>query len=291
MITRSRKTILVGSLLSLSVLTGCSSMSAEPDEAGLQYGGGPIESKTFADCAETGSREWGGIFDTFYGYPAGERTYDFSDNPEAESVPIKFRSKDPVEMNVSGLLKFRMNTDCKVLQKFHETIGRKYQAYNVDGNSSEGWERLLDNYIGLPLQRALQLAAQDFAWEEMYNNPARRADFEKRVAELLPEFVAKEAGDQPFFMDPVLTLNQPQPPQELIDQFKNRQINDQALTTINERQATLDAERAQIDQLIQTLGVEGYIQYRVLENCSDGKQETECIPFPINGSDVAVAPR
>lgn len=275
----------------LATATGCTSMSPEPDEAGLQYGGGPIESKTFADCAPPGEREWGGIFDTFYGYPAGERTYDFSDNPEAESVPIKFRSGDPVEMNVSGLLKFRMNTDCEVLQRFHENIGRKYQAYNVDGNSSEGWERLLDNYIGLPLQRALQLAAQDFTWEEMYNDPARRADFEERVAELLPDFIDKESGDQPYFIEPVITLNQPQPPQELIDQYKNRQINDQALTTINERQATLDAERAQIDQLIQTLGVEGYIQYRVLENCSDGKEETECIPFPINADGVATAPR
>lgn len=287
----NRRAVIVGGCAAALALTGCS-LSTQPDEYGLQYGAGPVESTSFAACAAPSEREYIGVFDESYTYPAGQRTYAFTGGEGAESDPLTVVSSDNIELTISGVLTFQLNGDCDTLRAFHEQIGKKYAAYNDGGSTSAGWDKMLDVYIGQPLQRALQVSAQGFDWQALYNDPKTRDQFEQAVRDTLPDYVAGQAETDDFFRNFGITLQKPQPPRQLVDQFRDQQVAREQLNTVNSRQAALDAERAQIGQLVQTLGVEGYIWFRNLQNCEDGDDATTCVPFlPLPaGSDLNVTP-
>lgn len=267
-------------------LTACSSMSTEPDQSGLQYGAGPIESTHFVTCVKPGNREVGGVFDDFYAYPQGTRTYTF-DKPGDRGV-IDVADKDGQPLTVAGILTFQLNTDCKTLQKFHERIGLKYGA-SEDGVAQ--WGDLLDDYLGQPLRSAMRDAAAGYGWRDLYSDASKRTEWEKKVKELLPEYVTDLAGGD-YFVDFTLLVQTPLPGAGLLQQIEEQNTQAERLNTIQAQKAAQDAEIAQIQQLVAVLGPDGYILYRNQLNCEDDDAATACVPFlPIpQGSSITVVP-
>lgn len=263
--------------------SGCSSMSTEPDQVGLQYGAGPIESTEFATCVDPGAREYGGVFDEFYAYPSGTRTYTFDD--PGDRAPIEIADKDGQPLTVSGVLTFSLNTDCEVLQQFHERIGLKY------GASEEGisdWSELLADYLGQPLRSAMRDAAADYTWRELYSDAAKRTEWENNVKELLPEYVSDLAEGE-FFRGFTLLSQVPQPGSALLSQITEQNTQTERLNTIEAQRLAQEAELAQIQQLVQILGPEGYILYRNQLRCEE-EGASGCVPFlPVPaGSDIII---
>nr|BFE87927.1 hypothetical protein GCM10020093_105280 [Planobispora longispora] len=130
----------VGAVVVFSVLlSACSRVSTQPDEIILHYAGGVFEPIEFERCVNPSSgATLLGPGDTAYSYPFGQRTFDFSGAEDAESKPLTVVSKDNVEMKVSGVATFTLNTECKTLQQFHEKIGLKFRAYYEEGSPRDG---------------------------------------------------------------------------------------------------------------------------------------------------------
>ncbi len=267
----------------LVTATGCSSMSTEPDQAGLQYGAGPIESTEFATCVEPGQREYGGVFDEFYAYPSGTRTYTFDD--PGDRGPIEIADKDGQPLTVPGVLTFSLNSECEVLQQFHERIGLKYGA-SEDG--IDQWSELLADYLGQPLRSAMRDAAADYTWRQLYSDAALRTEWENKVKELLPEYVADLAEGE-FFTNFTLLSQVPQPGGNLLAQITEQNTQVERLNTIEAQRLAQEAEIAQTRQLVELLGPEGYILYRNQLNCEE-EGAAGCVPFlPVpQGSDIII---
>lgn len=183
------------------------------------------------------------------------------------------------------MLSFSLNTECKVLQQFHERIGLKYGA-SKDGISE--WNELLADYLGQPLRSAMRDAAANYTWRELYSDSAKRTEWENDVKELLPEYVTDLAeGD--FFTKFTLLSQVPQPGGALLRQITEQNTQVERLNTIEAQKAAQDAEIEQTRQLVELLGPEGYILYRNQLNCEEDDAKG-CIPFlPIpQGSDIVV---
>ncbi|MEY4933431.1 MAG: hypothetical protein RLZZ403_1751, partial [Pseudomonadota bacterium] len=156
--------------LAALALAGCSNVSTESDLTALQYAGGSLQSKSFKDCVPPSTREWGGIGDAFYEYPSSQRNFVFDSAAQTkDSGSFTFVTKDGIQMTVTGVANFRLNTECETLRAFHESIGNRYKAYFSDGNNTpEGWGRVLTDYIGRPLDTAIDRAGQQYTSEALY---------------------------------------------------------------------------------------------------------------------------
>jgi hypothetical protein len=199
-------------------LTGCSSVTTEADATGLHYNGHVLipTDPSFEDCVKTSTQRFDGPGDQHYLYPAGQRTFRFDSAPGAQSGPISVVSRDNVQLAVAGVATFNLETDdCTDLRKFHENIGIKYKAYMDGGETSDGWLEMLNTYIKQPLDRAMDAAAQEFTWKDLYNNPAVKTAWEKRVGQLAPEFVRQTATED-YFKNFSLTIQKPQPPDNIV---------------------------------------------------------------------------
>lgn len=267
-----RKLAILFGIFVLLGLTGCSSLSTEPDQVGLQYRSGPIESTGFDTCVKAGQREYGGIFDQFYAYPSGTRTYTFDD--PGDRAPIEIADKDGQPLTVSGVLSFSLNTECEVIQQFHERIGLKYGASN---EGVQQWGEVLADYLGQPLRSAMRDAASKYTWRELYSDAAKRTEWENDVKEMLPEYV-KDLAEGDFFTKFTLLSQVPQPGGALLKQITEQNTQVERLNTIEAQKAAQEAEIEQTRQLVELLGPEGYILYRNQLNCEE-EGAKGCVPF------------
>lgn len=269
--------------------TGCSRVSTEPDEVVLHYAGGTFEAIKFERCINPSSgATLLGPGDTGYHYPFGQRTFDFSGSEKAESGGISIVSKDNVEMNVAGSATFTLNTDCKVLQQFHEKIGRKFGAFFQDGES-EGWTKMLNFYFKQPLDRAMDAASQEFEWKKLFNDPNVKQQWEQRVGQLARQFIKETAGADYFCQpnyagvgdcgDVVLTIQKPQPPESLISALAAEQAAKQQNLAQQQINAKVKTELESIQDLVKVLGPNGAIMWKAIQ---DGK--VEVLPVPQNGT-------
>ena len=257
-------------------LSGCSVASIEPDQAGLHYKGGSFTSTHFANCIDPGSRAFDGPGDKHFAYPAGQRTFDFSGVKGADSPPIVVSTHDNIEMKVLGVVTFNLDQKCEMLKKFHEQIGLKYAAY-TDGEkdgTSDGWDRMLNVYLGQPLQRAMNEATQATDWKSLYNDSATKGKWEAKVAKLLPTYVAQQAGED-YFVNFKVTIQKPEPPAEIVKGLQAKQAADlqnQAQEAKNQQVVT---ELDSIQELVKVLGVDGYLTYKAIQ---DGRVSVMPIP-------------
>ncbi|MGZ8738441.1 MAG: hypothetical protein ACXWW7_14845 [Nocardioides sp.] len=110
------------------------------------------------------------------------------------------------------------------LQRFHELIGNRYQAYMTDdGQRSDGWRQMLNVYIARPLDTAIDRAGQN-TYTELYTDPTKKAAWEQDVLEQLPDLVNRQTdGDTEFFLNFAITLQKPEPPQAIKDALVKQQ--------------------------------------------------------------------
>ncbi|WP_435109791.1 SPFH domain-containing protein [Nocardiopsis synnemataformans] len=287
----SRRTAAAAAALLALGLTACS-VSTQPDEVALEYSAGPFSSTEFDSCIDPGNRDYHGPGDRTFTYPAGQRTLTFSGADDAEMGTATVVSSDDLELKVTGLVTFSLVTDCDVLRQFHEQLGLKYGA-----DETSGWNTLLADYIGAPLNRALDDATKSFTWRELYTSGEKKAEWEGLVAELLYEYIAEQGGGN-FFGRPTgpaeddpedwgvpqLTLQQPTPPEEVRAALTAAQEAIEQTTAQEAETERVEAELEAIEQLVEVLGPDGYLVYEALKN-----GEIEVLPLPY-GSDVNVTP-
>lgn len=263
--------------LAALALTGCSITTPEPDQVGISYDSGPLSDTTFQGCIDPGVRDVSGPFDTGYVYPAGQRSYEFSDAPNAEAKPLSVVSKDNTELTVPGVATFTLTTDCKTLQRFHEQLGLKFRAFE-----DAGWLKLLGVYVRQPLDRALDAASKEFEWKRLYTGTDKQA-WEERVKQLIPQFI-KEQGGEGYFTGFSVTLQQPQPPQGVRDALASAQQAIEENNAQKNKNERVKTELQSIKELVDVLGWQGYIQLKAIE-----KGNVQYV-LP-SGNSVAVPPK
>jgi hypothetical protein len=220
------KAIAVAIAVLALALVGCTSVNTQPDEVALHYSGGGFSSTDFKNCVGPGTKNYDGPGDHHYTYPFGQRTATFGDNAEFGKVSVV--TSDAVTMDVSGVVTFALNTDCDTLREFHERIGIKYEAWTDDG-----WDRMLQVYIGQPLNQALDQASKNYTTKALYvSSDQVKNQWEQSVSTYFQQALQQLAGGdyfcQPNFDgqgecgSPVLTLQKPEPPQDIIDAFTAR---------------------------------------------------------------------
>lgn len=208
----NRKTLSLAVIAPIAALTltGCTVTSNAPDQAAVVYDGGPFSSVEFDSCVNPSARQFSAPTDSKYQYPAGQRTYVF-DNAQKDGEPVgdspsyTAPSKDQIMLTVTGQMRFQLNTsDCTVLQKFHEEIGRKYGS----GDDAQ-WGKLLSVYLSQPLNRAITDATQQFGWADLYSNiDGASQRWEAKVKELLPAYIKQATGGE-YFTNLDVTLQKP----------------------------------------------------------------------------------
>ena len=264
------------------LIFGVTKFSTKPDQVGLHYSAGPLSATEFADCIEPSKRVWDGPADIHVAYPAGQRTYDFSTtSPNPDSAPFTVATVDNQELTVEGVISFRLNTDCDTLREFHEQIGNKYDARMDKNKTSDGWREMLSVYLNQPLKRAMNEAAQGLEWKALYNDPATKAEWEKQVTKLLPQYIKQATGGD-YFQDFSLTLQKPTPPAELLAALKNKEVAVEDNLAQEAKNQTVQTEAQSIRELVDILGPDGYNVYQAIK---DGK--IDVMPIP-QGSSVIV---
>jgi regulator of protease activity HflC (stomatin/prohibitin superfamily) len=248
------------------------SISTGPDEVGLHYSGGAFTPTRFKNCVGNSTREWDGPGDKHYRYPDSQTNFVFG--PGGDGPAITFVTKDGIEMTVTGVANLMLNTQCEALTQFHDLIGNRYKAYlDDDGNRPEGWTlKVLPIYIGKPLDTAIDRAGQAFTYTELYTDPNKKAEWEQDVLDALPDLVNRQTdGDVDFFENYALTLQKPEPPQEiktaLVEQqaavarakAKEAEAGAAELAAIAEVKVQ-KAEADKIAAIIQVLGKDGYLK-------------------------------
>lgn len=210
------RTALIPALIATGLtLAGCSSMETQADEQGIRYEGGVVfaQAPEFKSCQSPAQQSYGDPGDGTYIYPAGQRTLKFSNDPGSDSPPLTVSAPSPgggqpIVLGVSGVVTFTPNFgDCETFRQFHETIGRKFQAYTPDG-----WANMIRTYIKDPADRAADNAALGFDWVNLASNADAKAQWERAVAEALPGMIEQLAGGNYFTINGVLLQRPELPP-------------------------------------------------------------------------------
>lgn len=240
---------LAGAIL---VLTGCSAPSTPADEILVHKGAGLTEGKEDKGCVEPATREinWGqGMGDDYFAYPASQRWYDFSKAEGGDAAPFIVVSKDGQQLTIPGRVDFTLNTNCDTLQRFHDLVGNREQAYIVDGEdgarvAGPGWTRILNNYFQLPIDSALDAVAKQYTWRQLRSDLTVKDEMNKAVNASLTKLVNQQiSGEDDFFLNFSTLVRQPEAPGELVKTETDRETAlAQAATT--EAKAVADAKAA-----------------------------------------------
>lgn len=245
-----RKTVpsLVALTIAALALAGCSVADPNPSEIGLKYNGGSFSNQQFLACIAPGTRDVNGPGDSYFYYPHGTRTYNFSTAAGADEGPIQVNTKNNVQMVVTGSITFTLNESCTpftdknghtwpggMLQKFHDTIGRSHNMAasdsGADFSAQSGWGTGLNLFLGGPAGKALNNSGLAYNWQDLYANLQARNAFVAAAEGDIKTLITQQAGDD-FFIIQNVQVDQPQPPQALIDQMNNLQaqqlVNQQA---------------------------------------------------------------
>ncbi|MBM4707879.1 hypothetical protein GS982_01615 [Rhodococcus hoagii] len=268
------KRALGASMIAAAALVGttaCTVTAPAPDEAGIVYNAGPVAKTEFQNCVAPGGRSISDPFDKNYTYPAGQRTYVFGNGEERDMETITVADKDGIDLGVQGQLRFALNTECDTLVQFHEKIGLK---------AGGDWKGILAIYLQQPLRKAITEATQGMTWRELYQDPAKKAEWEKRVKDALPGAIKQATGDE-YFTGIDISLQKPILPAALTQQLqatqtateaKNAQIQENLRLTEKAK-----GEQAQID-LLKSLGEQGAQNYVTLKAIESGK--IQILPVP-----------
>lgn len=210
-----------------------------PDQKALVFDGGVVVSaaQKFKKCLDPATRERQGSGDKVFYYPAGLRSYKFSSDEGSDAGPLTASTRDSIDLVVKGTVSFTLNPDCSKytdaagkewpggkLQKFHDTIGRKFGAFTEEENTepSDGWDRMIGTYIKDVVDRAVDNEAIKYGWAELYGDTSKKAQWERDVISAIPALVKAQAGED-FFTVNNITLQKPDLPEGLKNQLRQTQ--------------------------------------------------------------------
>ncbi len=166
------------------------------DEIGVSYGGGPIEGAHFQRVVPPGSNLFvNGFADKLYLYPVTQRNYIVSQRTDEGDLhgedTVIAPTKDRIQVGFQIATYFKLNTN--KVQKFHEQIGLKYQAWE-----EYGWNRMLNDSFRQQIEFALQREARKYDVADVYANAGALLQIQNEVGAALKDNVAEILGDQYF---------------------------------------------------------------------------------------------
>lgn len=226
-------------------------------EVGLQYAGGIGESRTFVECLKSNSQIGVGPSDPVYFYPTGTRDFNFSREEGRDSDPLTTTTKGTdantpgIELTVLGQVKFSVTDDCAKLRAFHESIGAaKHVPSEQSGVLGDGWRDFILNNIKVATDRSIDNESPNYTPSELYNQPDKRAAWEKAVGESLKTELKGLVGDGVVTVDKV-TLQKP----DLPDAVKN------GIVAQEEARVRQQAAETDLKTAASFGGIAGYTEY------------------------------
>lgn len=250
------KTVKVAALLAIGAVTLSACAYTQSGEVALQYDGGVGASRTFVTCVPANAVETVGPSDDVYYYQVGARDFNFTRDPGADTGPLTTTTKGDgsnpgVELAILGQVKFSVTSDCDKLRAFHERIGLAKKVYSkTSGEVGDGWQSFIENNIKTAVDRVIDNESPNYTSAELYNQPDKRAEWEKAVAAKLPEVLTPLIGDGVVTVDAV-TLQKP----DLPDAVKNG-IVAQEEARVRQQAADTDLRTAE-----KFGGIQGYTAY------------------------------
>lgn len=286
----------IGVVALVVALAGCSNMETQADEQGIRYEGGVLfaQAPEFKECQAPAKQTYGDAGDGTYIYPAGQRTFKFSNDPGSDAPPLTVSAPapgggQPISMSVSGLVTFTANlADCEAFRKFHEQIGRKYEAW-----TPEGWAKMIGVYVKDPTDRAADNEALRFDWVQLSSNADAKAGWEQAVAKAIqgepakdgqaakPGLIEQLAGG-PYFQINSVLLQRPELPAE---------VSTAIAQTEAARQQAQTAEQVKAAAANFPGGVVAYQAYLQQQAVNDAIRsgQVKVLPIP-QGSPIIVNP-
>lgn len=209
------------------VLTGCAMPSTQADETFVHKGGGITEGHEDKGCVPPATREvnwFTGMGDDMYAYPYNQRVFDFRGVKGSDHAPFEVVSKDGQTLSIPGTMPFLLNTDCTVLQKFHDRIGNRYHAYMEDDQTGQGWTDVLNFYMAPPLDASLDRLAKQYTWNELRSDPSIKDKINVEVARTVGTLIDNlTEGDEHFFLSYAPLILQPIAPETLVASVRSQE--------------------------------------------------------------------
>ena len=245
---------------------GCGLESSETNEVGLVYSGGVIEDKKFKEFLPPRStNKTTGFGSRTYRYRIDQRSYRAdAKNNGADTAPPLVVSKDDQRLRVDYQLYFKLNRDPKVLQKFHENIGVKTEAWTEDG-----WIRMLRDYFEPQIERSLEAAALSFNWRDLYASEEARVAFQNdaiaRIKQAITDVIGADYFCGPAYEGPgspcgdfTMTVGKPEPVNEgLVAAIEAEQTNVAATLAQAQKNAQIAEELKAERTLVELYGAQG----------------------------------
>jgi hypothetical protein len=308
MLKRQRFVVAGAIIAAVSVLGACSTADPSPGQVAAHYSNGPFSSQVFQDCVAPGQLAYQGVSDDHFYYPAGQRSFKFSNDPDSDYPPIEVMSSDSQVLTVSGTMAFTLDTSCApwddkdangnvikhwpggLLQRFHETLAIQDSAFSTAGGTEPGpgWDKFIGKYVKDTAERAITNEALRFGWFALSNDPTARAQWEKDVVTKVPDLVTAQMGAPYLHIDNIL-LQKPVPGPGLLAGLASKQ------------EAQLRSDAVDIDKAAALNfpgGINAYADYQqklgvlalqrsIARAIDDGK--VKAVPVPA-GSPVIVSP-
>lgn len=194
-------------------LTGCASYDPDVDKTALEQDSYMMfkTDKKLVECHAPGTSGYGGMGNEIFEYPAGQRTWSFTESSSSEMKPVQVVTSDGQTLHIPGFIKFTLTGDCDKLYDFHKKVGVKYNAYE-----SGGWNNLGNDYLGVAITSALNDVAGEDGWLELYTDASVRAQVEAKLEETLGARIADSLGGDWITVNGV-SLSKPLASEELVN--------------------------------------------------------------------------
>lgn len=236
----TKKLAVIGGVIAIAAaLTGCTQHFTDPSMVALRYSGGLTEGGKFVECVDPGVKTVDN--DTYYNYPTTQRE-DVWDSARFNADDVAGSSADQGDLQVTdktgntvGLkvkAVFTLNTDCDVLQEFHEKIGRTREAwFDEESKYGSGWLWVMNNYISSAVEEEAANYAVNYTVEELWLDPSVRdklaSDIEDNIQKAVND---RMEGKAEFFKIGDISIINALPNaefQELYQDRKNSQVRAQ----------------------------------------------------------------
>ena len=242
-------------------------------ERGLAYSGGPFDDNRFIANLEPGAKrkliashplDW---LQRSYGYPETQRDYIISSKSnEGDEIGvdfIKYPSSDSVMMTFNIALYFDPNWTAPakgyrggMIQKFHERIGIKYDAW-----TDEGWKNMLRAKFRKQIENALQKQAAQYTAEEIYTTG--KFEIEKNIGRDIDDRIERVLGDK-YFKDFRLRITKAEPPKAVKNAYNKKKA---AEVGIEEQKALVEQanQQAKAAEKLDQVG-SNYVTIKAIES-------------------------
>jgi len=156
--------------------------TTDAGEVGVVRNGGWLDDSQIRGVIGAGSGPtWVGLYSTVHKYPAQQRFYTMTADPERGGRPgidvARAWSSDGVEMGIEATIYFNVNTDPETLKLFDERYGTR-QFLGADGelrypwDGVDGWNTFWDAAVRPIVEKSLRLELAQFRCTQLVTSCA-----------------------------------------------------------------------------------------------------------------------